>query len=220
MKKRQKNKKNPYQNKTSHEFIRWGTLGPQIHKEASLPSDSDDRDFHIAPTKKGIYAFPKGYVETFLLGVSPENMIPGKRPNGRFFYLRDENGNKINREQYYDENYNPKPWISKLLKKRGLKEKQIDFCYIGEETDETYKDQDFIAVYSPKPKRFIYSGPFIWHHLKTYCKCEHPNWPSDRDSEYRDLVSPENIIEEKGSWIKTTMKVWLDALKKLNTIDR
>lgn len=52
MKKRQKNKKNPYQNKTSHEFIRWGTLGPQIHKEASLPSDSDDRDFHIAPTKK------------------------------------------------------------------------------------------------------------------------------------------------------------------------
>lgn len=34
-----------------------------------------------------------------------------------FFYLRDENGNKINREQYYDENYNPKPWISKLLKK-------------------------------------------------------------------------------------------------------
>jgi hypothetical protein len=44
-------------------------------------------------------------------------MIPGKRPNGRFFYLRDENGNKINREQYYDENYNPKPWISKLLKK-------------------------------------------------------------------------------------------------------
>lgn len=69
------------------------------------------------PLKKGIYAFPKGYVETFLLGVSPENMIPGKRPNGRFFYLRDENGNKINREQYYDENYNPKPWISKLLKK-------------------------------------------------------------------------------------------------------
>lgn len=36
MKKRQKNKKNPYQNKTSHEFIRWGTLGPQIHKEAYL----------------------------------------------------------------------------------------------------------------------------------------------------------------------------------------
>lgn len=100
MKKRQKNK-NPYQNKTSYEFIRWGTLGLQIHKEASLPGNSEDRDFHIAPTKKGIYAFPKGYVETFLLGVSPEN-----------------------------------------------------------------------------------------------------------------------IIEEKGSWIKTTMKVWLDALKKLNTIDR
>lgn len=77
MKKRQKNK-NPYQNKTSYEFIRWGTLGLQIHKEASLPGNSEDRDFHIAPTKKGIYAFPKGYVETFLLGVSPENMIPGK----------------------------------------------------------------------------------------------------------------------------------------------
>ena len=75
---------------------------PQDHKEGSLPGDSPFRGFHTAPVRKGFYAFPKGYIETFLLGKSPKDMIPGKEGNGRFFYLRDLTGKKIIRDEYYN----------------------------------------------------------------------------------------------------------------------
>lgn len=88
--------------KKSYEFFRWGTLSPQDHKEGSLPGDSPSRGFHTAPVRKGFYAFPKGYIETFLLGKSPKDMIPGKEGNGRFFYLRNLTGEKITRDEYYN----------------------------------------------------------------------------------------------------------------------
>ena len=43
-------------------FVRWGNLNPVKHKE-----HSKKEDFHVAPKKKGIYAFPCGYVERFLI---------------------------------------------------------------------------------------------------------------------------------------------------------
>ena len=46
-------------------FIRYGSLVPQYHE---LDDDEGERWFHTAPVEYGFYAFPKGYVEPFLLG--------------------------------------------------------------------------------------------------------------------------------------------------------
>lgn len=188
--------------RNSYEFFRWGTLSPQDHKEGSLPGDSPFRGFHTAPVRKGFYAFPKGYIETFLLGKSPKDMIPGKEGNGRFFYLRDLTGKKIIRDEYYNLRPDEK---TAILRRVGIKEIQVDFCYTGD--DDYSDDQKFIAVYSPRPKRFVYTGPYIWHHLRDY-------------DNNKPLVNPSDIIAEKGSWIKTTLDVWWKALKKSDTIYR
>lgn len=188
--------------RNSYEFFRWGTLSPQDHKEGSLPGDSPFRGFHTAPVRKGFYAFPKGYIETFLLGKSPKDMIPGKEGNGRFFYLRDLTGKKIIRDKYYNLRPDEK---TAILRRVGIKEVQVDFCYTGD--DDYSDDQKFIAVYSPRPKRFVYTGPYIWHHLRNY-------------DNNKPLVNSSDIIAEKGSWIKTTLDVWWRALKKSDTIYR
>ena len=48
--------------KMTMDFIRWGVMGSQKHKEAKQPYDSENRGFHTAPTVWGIYAFPKDFV--------------------------------------------------------------------------------------------------------------------------------------------------------------
>ena len=74
--------------KDTGEFIRYGNLSPQIHK---IPKNPEDRSYHTAPVEKGFYAFPRGFIETFLLGGSGS----GSLQNGRFRKLRDSNGNPI-----------------------------------------------------------------------------------------------------------------------------
>ena len=59
-------------------FIRYGSLTPQYHDIKSYDSP------HTAPVEYGIYAFPKGYVEPFLLG----GIGSGNIKNGRFRFLR------------------------------------------------------------------------------------------------------------------------------------
>ena len=62
-------------------FVRWGNLNPVKHKE-----HSKKEGFHVAPKKKGIYAFPCGYVERFL--------IWGSYTDHWNRYIVDDNGNK------------------------------------------------------------------------------------------------------------------------------
>ena len=70
------------------EFIRYGNLIPQQHDR---PSNENDWTFHTPPCEYGFYAFPKGFVEMYLLGgIGSGNVL-----NGRFKFLKDENGNKI-----------------------------------------------------------------------------------------------------------------------------
>lgn len=216
----------------SYQFIRWGTLSPQEHKEASL--SEEERTFHTAPVRYGIYAFPKGYIEPFLLGGGCNN--PDKRKNGRWFWLRDDEGNKITRDRWYEsregktfmDDWIIKPEWELLLKKRKIKKKDIDFCFPFKDlpdNDDLWKDDsNHFVIYSPKPKKFNYSG-LIWHHLDGYYKTEHP-WDPDKNcfsrdtSDFKQIVPDKDILGRKGSWIKTTMKVYLKALKKMTTVDR
>lgn len=174
-------------------FIRWGNLNPRKHKEGRKESDDEDRTFHTAPCFKGIYAFPKGYVEPFLLGgVNPVN---GKIQD-RNFFLKDEDGNKIDYSDFalWDDKkedlyLNPKYKL--LLKKKGIKFKDTSSSY-----DE--KTKNFYVTYNTNKHTFNYTGD-IWHHLE---------------------VDKKDVISKKGSWTKTSYKVYIQALNRAITKDK
>ena len=116
------------------EFIRYGNLIPQQHDR---PTNENDWTFHTPPCEYGFYAFPKGFVEPFLLG----GIGSGNVRNGRFKFLKDENGNKIYVEfgDFFSEEYDDKTykiyvkdkWLP-LLKKNGLKYNDI-VAYVEDE---------------------------------------------------------------------------------------
>lgn len=125
-------------------FIRYGDLNPVKHKEHRFKED-----FHVAPRVKGIYAFPRGYIDYWLI-YSGYNVFWN-------VFLLDENGEKIvYRDMFHEDNL--KPEYVKLLKKRHIKRKAV--C--PQEVDDVR-----YAVYKKPPKKFQYSGP-IWSHLYDY----------------------------------------------------
>lgn len=125
-------------------FVRWGNLNPVKHKE-----HSKKEGFHVAPKKKGIYAFPCGYVERFL--------IWGSYTDHWNRYIVDDNGNKIK-----DDGNSSLSDIDfkKLLKKKHIKINDVSSKWSDE-------DQCWYFVYKLKPKKFEYNG-YIWHHLSSY----------------------------------------------------
>lgn len=174
-------------------FIRWGNLNPRKHKEGRKESEDADRTYHTAPCFKGIYAFPKGYMERCLLyGVHPVN---GKIQD-RNFFLKDEEGNKID---YYDfalwddekEDLYVNPKYKLLLKKKGIKFKDTSSSY-DEKTETCY------VTYNTNKHVFNYTG-LIWHHLE---------------------ADEKEVISKKGSWIKTTFKAYILALNRALTKER
>ena len=203
-----KKKKRKLEGKLEYEFYRWGVLSPQDHPEASLPDE--EKSFHTAPKRKGIYAFPRGYIETFLLGMSDIRRKPDSNNNGRSFWLKDDNGRILCVSDVY---LNPdnlregiKDEIKQLLKRRGLRGKDIDTVFTGNIGDwDNYENHK--VVYYTRAHKFKYSGPYIWHHLKEY-------------GTDKPLVEKKDILDESGSWIKTTMKVWARALEKIDTLER
>lgn len=207
-----KKRKRKLEGKKEYEFYRWGTLSPKDHPEVS---NYEERTFHTAPVRKGIYAFPKGYIETFLLGLSDERKNPDQNNNGRCFWLRDNSGKILTVDDVY---VNPdfraiiKPEIKKLLKLRKIKEKDLDYIFIGDKDNDDEWDikDNHKMIYMTKVKRFKYSGPYIWHHLSSYFS----------GNIERPLVQEKDILDKRGSWIKTTMKIWEAALRKLDTIER
>lgn len=131
------------------------------------------------------------------------------------FWLRDDSGKILTVDDVY---VNPdfraiiKPEIKKLLKLRKIKEKDLDYIFIGDkDNDDEWDNKDnHKMIYMTKVKRFKYSGPYIWHHLSSYFS----------GNIERPLVQEQDILDKKGSWVKTTMKVWEHALRKLDTIER
>lgn len=211
-----KKKKKKLEGKQEYEFFRWGILTARNHPEAALPENCEERSYHTAPVKKGIYAFPKGYIETFLLGLSDSRKNPDGNNNGRRYWIRNENREILTLKDVYINPYNKiegiKPEIKGFLKKKGIKSKDLDYIFTGDiENDEDWENpKNFKMTYNTKVHRFKYSGPYIWHHLDSY---------NDKGTD-KNIIKPEDIIDRKGSWVKTTMKVWIKALNKIDTIFR
>lgn len=165
-------------------FVRFGGLSPVKQKGFTT---NPEESFHSPPARKGIYAFPKNYIDIFLLGgeyANPKN----KNKANRFSYVKDKQGNKItNNHPEFDKLIdNPNYWDIEI----GIKDGAVP----DEDGDYDYDDKIHALIKRVHPKHFKHTGD-IWHHLK-------------------EFVEPEEIIKERGSWVKTSMSTYLKAFKK------
>jgi len=171
----------------TYNFIRFGTLGQMDQLTYG------NGTFHSPPKKKGLYAFPEGLVDRFLLTATNDP----RNPSQKSYWLRDENGERIIDGDFWDGNWNDKMTsygvIKKykpLVKKAKIKIKDI---FTLSDYDLGEKSKWYVCVYK-KPKKFKYDGE-IWCHFKEHLR-------------------PEHIIEESGSWVKVIMEDYLYALKQ------
>jgi len=126
----------------SMKFIRYGGLSAlkQTHIKTK-----DEEYYHLPPKKKGFFAFPAGYVDTFLLTATwePTNI------SNKSSWVYKEDGSKLSYEEYSKDK---KFWI-KYFKKLGIKDKNV-----------YYSRESGYAFYLKPPRTFEYNGP-LWHHL-------------------------------------------------------
>jgi hypothetical protein len=172
----------------SYNFIRFGALSQMNQLTYG------NGTFHSPPKKKGIYAFPEGLVDRFLLTATNDP----RNPSHKSYWLRDENGNKIEDKYFWDDvwcqkmdSYGIHKKYKSLVKKKKIRIKDI-FTMADSNTDDDFKIF-YVCVYK-KPRKFAYDGD-IWCHLG-------------------ENLKPEHIIEESGSWVKVSMDDYLLALKK------
>lgn len=183
------------------DFIRYGSLKIQTYE------DNDHQWLHAPPARRGIFAFPRGYVEPFLLG----GKGIGSLQNGRYRYLRDAKGNKIKAKysEWFNNDYDdemgcfPVKEPHKIyLKKKHIPENSLRVLTVNGkkcEIGKYFKDSEVYILIENKPTKFKYNG-LIWHHLET--------WEETRMCEHAD------VLNRVGKWILTTIRVYEKCLKK------
>ena len=177
-------------------FVRYGGLSSVVQKQ--YISDDEEKTFHNPPLKKGLYAFPYGYIEFYLLSGT---LTPGHVSN-KSYWLKDKNGNKIKSKDFFEydkikkELTIKKEWLPYLKYKKIKRSNIIKYGL--------YKDNvGYVAVLN-KPRIFLYDG-LLWHHLPV-----------------------NDFIDKKGSWYLTNMKTYVKAfnnykhktLKEIHKIDK
>jgi len=173
--------------KFTYNFIRFGSLSQMNQLTYG------NGTYHSPPKKKGIYAFPEGLVDRFLLTATNDP----RNESHKSYWLKDKNGERINSVKFWDEHWNDKMSSYGIHKKYKslIKKKKIRIKDIFEFSDYKLgeKPKWYICVYK-KPKKFNYEGE-IWCHLDIHLK-------------------PEHIIEVNGSWVKVTMEDYIFAFNK------
>lgn len=170
--------------KQNIKFVRFGGLSPM--KQEHFKTNSDY--YHNPPRRFGVFAFVYGYIETFLLGATyePTNI------SNKSYWLKDDNGNKIKNDDFY---YTVK--IEKSDRIDYISKVKPEYINLLKKRNIKIKDLwnygDYIVVLK-KPKIFNYNGE-IWHHLG-------------------DNLKPEQILETKGTWVKTSIDDYIIAFNK------
>lgn len=166
-------------------WTRYGHVVP--FEQISFSHDESKITFHSAPARRGLYAFPKGYEETFLLSSNGSNSPD--RLTQRSFYLKDSEGKRFHWKdeviEYFDRTRHRTervitPEVKAALGKVGYHKKDI------------FEVEGFVCVMK-RPHVFRYEGE-LWHHLKEHT----PN---------------AEILEEHGSWVKSSFGAWADAFR-------
>jgi len=76
-------------------FVRFGAL--KLHKQEQYEEPVPDMVPWLPPCKKGFFAFPAGYMDSFYLPLSR----PPENPHSLLQYLRDDDGNKMMKKELY-----------------------------------------------------------------------------------------------------------------------
>lgn len=181
------------------DFIRFGNLTPQKHEQ---PKTWDERGFHTAPVEKGFYAFPKGWIEGFLIG----GVGSGSLQNGRYKRFKDKNGKPYTIKGSDFEEFKKK-FPKKISKKLHLSFTFNEWFEKHEDDDLEYedfekeRDDGIWHVYiENEPTRFKYNG-LIWHHM---FNIEHP----ELDKEYPNFIK---IVDQ---WVLTDIKTYERCLNR------
>lgn len=196
------------------EFIRWGNLTPQFHK---IELDDSCLSYHAPPVPVGFYAFPKGFIEDFLIG----GIGGGSTQNGRYRTFKNPETKKpykISINDYFE-------FYHKILKHHGgYRKKRSVGLEVSQEVDnEEYYDNIFSIITNDKekylrwinnysedfknkprrvliendPRHFNYNG-LIWHHLY---------------KESKDKLS-HLYIKKIRSWVLTDIKTYEKCVQR------
>jgi hypothetical protein len=180
-------------------FKRYGSLIPQEHKIHNGYK-------HIAPMKMGIYAFPLGYQENFLLG----GVGAGNIQNGRYRFLRDKNKKKIfcsYNELFVSKDNDETIYISDKYKHilKGINPYKIAPYYLDERGLLTdifcgcwQKDKKFNWVVENNPIKFEYNGN-VWCH-------------------FMYVTKRYEILNQVGDWILVDIKTFKTLLKRYTNV--
>lgn len=158
---------------------------------------NDEERFHVAPVKYGIYAFPVGKVETFLLTAT--NTVDNSSCKCAWF--KNKNGNKVK----YNNLFQQKELVDRYgyteIVNAKIKKEYLQFAKIHKiKIKDIIQDDDGYALYYKNPKIIYYQGN-IWHHLE-------------------DFVNFKDILSKKGSWVLTSMNVYTQAYIKSDAKER
>ena len=189
------------------DFMRWGALRPQYHEID--PEDCEDRWFHEAPTHWGFYAFPRLHVSFDLLAVSNQSRL---YETNRIRWLRDERGQRIPFEDWLG------PYFGAMTTKRFHRICRINGIRYKQPCIMRWREfggkNSGLAYYWGEPRCFSYSG-LVWHHLENfYYTLIDPQDGSNGDIRSIRLVRQADVLDRSGSWVKTTMRVYREALRR------
>ena len=171
------------------EFIRYGSLKPQYHDTTDVWNW-----IHTPPVEYGIYAFPKGMVETFLLGGRGQ----GSLQNGRYRHYKDNNGKNVFMSytefcNFIKNEYKGKdPLILFDPDDIVISKEVIEYDLIGN----AYIKKFPVVIENP-PTKFNYNG-LIWHHLY---------------KEKNDKFAP-YYLKRIGYWVLSDIKTYEKCLKR------
>lgn len=202
-------------------FERWGSFRPQRHDNGNLPTNSEERRYHTPPQVWGFYAFPRGHVCFWLLGCGDVERL---KRNGRLHWVRDENGEKVEVtkdlecfDQCFDYRFG-KDYSQREKRLRRINRIRGSHCLIRR----TYYEGRKNYFYYEKPSFFNYAGD-IWHHLELF------EYKFIKDIDTKDetcsvrrirLVPEEEILDRRGSWIKTSMRTYKKAFDKYRNFEK
>ena len=169
-------------------WAHYGGLSPVLQDQYIASEEA--KSFHNPPARRGLFCFPRGYEEMFLIGSTCD---PTHRSN-KSFYLKDRLGEKLQFSEHFsysvgDGRPSPTtPEMKALIRLRDIQLKRI-IC----------AENGCVAVLR-RPRLFQYRGNF-WHHLI-------------------EETPQRNRLAEKGSWVLSTFDTWKDAFRAVQHEDR
>lgn len=187
-------------------FVRFGII-----KSFKQWVKDREKDFYYPPARKGLYAFPKGFVEYFLVATREPYDVSQKS-----VWLRDEKGVPFLAEENYEyeaymhgereiDGCKVSKEVAKLLKRKHYKRNWVDVD-VSLETSfakairESLEEETPLRLrYLKPPKQFNYCG-VVWSHLHYF-----EGFPEE--------LRKKNWIN--GSWIKLSYRNYCLAFHKV-----